>query len=145
MQHASFEDDGDVRKLNVQSIVYAVLSDDVFWPAGVNEQLQQAGTDAFNLFQRYVRMMYCCAKRTCADYGHSTAFPGESIISTKRYVPDLPLFTLLFTPAHMAMTLTSRLAAYLRQRSSAAWKLRRHPCLRIPAPRSPRPNILPFP
>jgi hypothetical protein len=52
VQHASFEDDGDVRKSNIQSIVYAVLKNDVFWTAGVNEQLQQAGTDAFNLFQR---------------------------------------------------------------------------------------------
>jgi hypothetical protein len=29
VQHASFEDDGDVRKSNVQSIVYAVLKNDM--------------------------------------------------------------------------------------------------------------------
>ncbi|KAI9441245.1 WD40 repeat-like protein [Lactarius indigo] len=126
VQHASFEDDGDV--------------------PGVNEQLQQAGADAFNRFQRCAHATVILRDPIVSVSCRLSGFLGESTTSTKRYcIQILSLFTIsTFARAHMiAMCLSS--AADLRQRYPTTWELRRYPGFRVPTPRSFDSNFFSFP
>ena len=66
------------------------------WIAGVNEQLQQAGADAFNRFQRCARATMISPDPIVGVSCRLSGFLGESTTSTKRCCIQIPSpFTIL--------------------------------------------------